>query len=646
MFQINLKRFDPVLVFAAEEMKKYLRMMMPEEDEILVSLAPESAAGFRLGLLEDFGLDTSEVEDALLDDVVHIDTDAEGGILAGSNARSVLFAVYRYLRLNGCRWLYPGVDGDFVPTKKIAPQKYHKKADHRFRGHCNEGAESQTCMLETIDFYAKQEINIYMIEFDNPFYYYDIYYKHKYNEANRESEPCSEEQVMQWKRECEAEIAKRGLMFHDMGHGWTAEPFGIASTAGWRPTKTNLTEEQRACLAEIGGVRDTFRGVPLNTNLCYSNPKVRAIMADGIVNYAKKHKNVDYLHVWLADAKHNHCECEECRKLPPSDFYLMMMNELDEKLTSEGLDTRIVFIAYVDTMFPPEKITIQNPKRFSLLYAPITRSYSSSITKDSKIPEPKAYKRNAWPVPRSAEENFSYLKAWQENWKGPSFSYEYHFWKHQYRDIGGIYIARRIFEDILALHDMNLDGFVEDGSQRSFFPNGFAIYVYAETLLNRSITWEELCEDYFSHVYGEEWREIYHVLENTGNTFDFSFMSGEKSKDMKKSAFYHPAKAEELERIPEICQQEKDLANSMKPTCRPQYASKRLLLLHAEYAESLAEIVKEKAVGNDTEALILSRQFYADFGRYEIEIERYFDHYLAMSGVDRMVGKPKSSTTN
>ena len=34
VFQINLKRFDPVLVFAAEEMKKYLRMMMPEEDEI------------------------------------------------------------------------------------------------------------------------------------------------------------------------------------------------------------------------------------------------------------------------------------------------------------------------------------------------------------------------------------------------------------------------------------------------------------------------------------------------------------------------------------------------------------------------------------------------------------------------------------
>ncbi len=646
MLTVKLTRFDPVLVFAAEEMKKYLRMMMPREDEITISLEKEPDDGFRLGLLEDFGLSTEEVEDPLLDDVVHIDTDEKGGILAGSNPRSVLFAVYRYLRLNGCRWLYPGVDGDFVPVRQITAQRYHKKADHRFRGHCNEGAESQTCMLETIDFYAKQEINIYMIEFDNPYYYYDIYYRHKYNEANRESEPASEAQVMQWKRECEAEIAKRGLMFHDMGHGWTAEPFGIASTAGWRPTENHLTQEQKSYLAEIGGVREPFHGVPLNTNLCYSNPQVRSIMADGIVQYAKNHRNVDYLHVWLADAKHNHCECEACRELPPSDFYLMIMNELDEKLTREGLDTRIVFIAYVDTMFPPERVSIQNPERFSLLYAPITRSYSSSIQKDSVIPEPRPYLRNAWKVPRSAEENYAYLKAWQKNWKGPSFSYEYHFWKHQYRDVGGITIARRIFEDILALKDMGLDGFVEDGSQRSFFPNGFAIYVYAETLLNRSITWEELAEDYFSHLYGKEWKKIYDLLEKLGNTFDFSFMSGERSKDPKKSAFFDPEKKALPEAVRQLCEKEVSLAEGLSPETRPEFVSKRLLLLHAQYASALSQIVALKATGQDREAYLAAREFFYDFGQYEIEIERYFDHCLAMSGVDRMVGRPKSSTTN
>ena len=48
-------------------------------------------------------------------------------------------------------------------------------------------------------------------------------------------------------------------------------------------------------------------------------------------------------------------------------IYMMIMNEVDELLTAEGLATRIVFIAYVDTMFAPQKITIQNPRRFCLM---------------------------------------------------------------------------------------------------------------------------------------------------------------------------------------------------------------------------------------------------------------------------------------
>ena len=94
MFVINKLRADHVIDFAAEELKEYLRMMMPRCGEIAICYNPEAKDGFRLGLLEDFGL-PCEAEDVVLDDIVHIDTDLEGGILAGSNPRSVLFAVYR-----------------------------------------------------------------------------------------------------------------------------------------------------------------------------------------------------------------------------------------------------------------------------------------------------------------------------------------------------------------------------------------------------------------------------------------------------------------------------------------------------------------------------------------------------------------------
>ncbi len=628
-FQIKKIRADHVIDHAAEELKKYLRMMMPEAGDVEISYDPEAKDGFRLGLLEDFGLE-NEAEDPYLDDVVHIDTDENGGILAGSNMRSILFAVYRFFKLNGCRWLYPGIDGEYIPIKDIVPQKYHKKADHRFRGHCNEGAENQQCMLETIDFYAKQEINVYMLEFDNPYVYYDLYYNHTNNQENRPPEKVSRELVMQWKRQCEAEISKRGLQFHDMGHGWTAEPFGIDSAEGWTSRQVSLTEEQKTYLAEIKGERKLHGGIALNTNLCMSNPKVRTIMADSIVKYAKTHKNVDYLHVWLADGVRNHCECEECQKMRPTDYYMMIMNEIDEKLTALNLDTRIVFIAYYDTLFAPEKVKVNNPKRFSLLYAPITRSYTASVTENTEAVPPLEYIRNDWKVPKKAEENLGYLKAWQEMWPGPCFSYEYHFWRHQYLDPGGMELAKRIYEDIRGLKYMGLDGFVEDGSQRSFWPNGFAIYVYAETLVNSEITFEELKEDYFSHIYGKDWKDALGYLEKMSAAFDFGYMEGEKSENLDISTYYKPSQQKKLEMVAEIAAEGRSIADKhLKMPTRPQTVSWRLLKKHTEYCEGIASFMIEKCKGHNILALEKYKEFFASFGKYEIELERYYDQYLA-----------------
>ena len=152
MYTINKITSNNVVDFAAEELKKYLRMMMPRCGEIAIEYNPEAKDGFRLGLMADFGLDTSESDDITLDDILHIDTNTEGGIIAGSNPRSVLLAVYRYLTINGCRWLYPGIDGEFIPVKNIEATKYHKMADCRYRGQCNEGGEGQHLMMEEIDF--------------------------------------------------------------------------------------------------------------------------------------------------------------------------------------------------------------------------------------------------------------------------------------------------------------------------------------------------------------------------------------------------------------------------------------------------------------------------------------------------------------
>ena len=87
MLTICKLRPDPVIDFAAVELKKYLRMMMPECGDIDIRYAPDAGDGFRLGLLADFGLETPG--DPVLDDTLHIDTGETGGVIAGSNSRSV-----------------------------------------------------------------------------------------------------------------------------------------------------------------------------------------------------------------------------------------------------------------------------------------------------------------------------------------------------------------------------------------------------------------------------------------------------------------------------------------------------------------------------------------------------------------------------
>ena len=77
--------------------------------------APDRPAVW-LGLFSDF----PEVEadgDGADADAYLVRVGADGGIVAGTNARSVLLGVYRYLTELGFRWVRPGADGEFVPAQ-------------------------------------------------------------------------------------------------------------------------------------------------------------------------------------------------------------------------------------------------------------------------------------------------------------------------------------------------------------------------------------------------------------------------------------------------------------------------------------------------------------------------------------------------
>ena len=629
MIQMAKMSAHPTIDFAAEELKKYLRMMLPRCGEIPILFQPGAARGFRLGLMADFGLDTADADDLKLDDIVYIQADAAGGIIAGSNPGALLIAVYRYLRFAGCRWLFPGIDGERIPLIEALPQvRYRKKADFRYRGQCNEGAEFQQNMLETIDFTPKIGMNTYMLDFDIPACYYQRYYNHDCNHA-REPEPVSHATILQWKRQCEVEIQKRGLHLHDMGHGWTAEPFGISSTNGWKQTdESSLPPESAVYLAQIEGERKFYGGIPLNTNICMSNPRAREIVADYVAAYAEKQNNVDFLHIWLADNHNNHCECAACRKKDVSDWYVILLNDIDRKLTERQLDTHLVFIAYYDTMWPPRAEKLANPKRFTMLFAPIGRHYTESYHTEARLDQLKPYRRNQNIMPEMAD-GLGYLQEWKKHWAGDCFCYEYHFWLTQYRDPSGMYLARLLHQDITGLKKHGLGGIVEDGSQRSFFPTGFPYYVYGETLFDAAVSYEALQEDYFSHAFGENWRAVVDYLERLRDCFDFAYLSGLRSADEAKGRFYNPAAAVKLRQVKEITAGfRKVVAANKNQQYRACTVAWRLLEAHTDFADALADMAAQKAEGDQEGMQRRAGRFQKEFSEKEIYLERYYDHYL------------------
>ena len=634
MVTVYKLRADHTVDFAAEELKKYLRMMVPTIPDIPIVYDPEAKGGFRLGLLEDFGLPTEG--NPVLDDVVHIDADANGGILAGSNPRSVLFSVYRLLKLNGCRFLFPGADGEYIPRRQLETTKYHKMADHSHRGHTTEGDPSLEHVLDYIDYHAKQEMNVYGVY--GVYNYHQRFYAHRHNEANRPPEPVDNETIAQWKVLCESELLKRGIRVQDGHHDWISKSLGMAENrARYKRGELEVPADvlpKLAQLTELGGKRGLRKGDINFTNLCMSNPEARRGFVDTIVSYVEKNRHLSCVTTSIADTSHNHCECAECRKKRPSDWHTMMLNEIDAKLTEKGIDTQLTFGAYIDTIFAPEVERLNNPNRFVFSYCPITRSYTSTVTPETEIPPTKPYIRNAWESPRTTEECFAYYKEWKKVFSGTCTTFEYHYWKPQFRDPGMMAITRRIYEDIYNLKPLGFSGLMEDGSNRSFFPNGFITHIYCATLMDRNLDYEAELEDYFSHIYGPDWKQAREYLEKISAAFNHKYMNAEMSTDPSKGRFYNPGHLASLRSVKKIAQEGRELAKAhfAMPT-RPQTVMWRLLYRHTQWVEGIAEAFCLLCLGDNDGYLEKLTDFITKFGVHDFETERYFDLGLAANSL-------------
>lgn len=567
---VNTHSANKTVHFAAEELKQYLARMMEGEGEFSVSLSVQSD--------ESSGTDAFSVQ-----------MNENGGAIIGANPRSVLLGVYDYLRYLGCRFLSYIKETEVVPVipRSALPAQYEKKAAFPHRGVCLEGGNSGENVLDFIAWLPKAGYNSFFLQFKVPYAFLARYYQHEKN-PYAQPEPFTMEDAEAWAARFEEAIQLRSLMLHKVGHGWTGEVLGDETVGSWNTTGIKIPEEKRHMAALCGGKREYFMDIPANTNICFSQPDAVEAFIRNVVHYAKQNRGVDYLHIWLADERNNICECPDCQKTTPTDQYVAFLNEVDRRLTAEGLDTRIVFLLYQELLWPPVRNRLENPDRFILMFAPISRTFEASYDL-SNVPDTiPAYERNQIVLPVRLQENLAFLKGWQATFGGESFVYDYPLGRAHYGDFGYLHIARIIAQDIRQLPAMGLNGYMSCQELRVVMPNMLPNYVMGYMLFDDTQNAEALIDEYYRAAYPEKTALAKEYLETLSRLSSCDYVNG-------KGPRLNGEMARRMDQIVEVCEEMESRLSALELS-GPFW---ELLVYHNGYIRRLAGAIQALAQGQN-----------------------------------------------
>lgn len=631
--------------YAVSELKKYVIKLsrgkiIPQCE--FVECIPQTVQenSIILGTLKELSLDSSDLFDPFIEDIIDVNIVNATGYIAGSNPRSILMGVYKYCTSAGCRFIRPGADGDYVPYADLYTHSfsYRKKADYPFRGECSEGTISYEHLRDTVYWLPKIGMNMYMIEGIVPYTYMHKWYGHLGNKKLRRKGQVTDYNMLEnYISLLEQDIKKTGIQLHTLGHGWMFSGLGIKE--GPPQNELLFSEEQKRHLAMLNGKREVY-GNSFYTQFCYSNPKTRKLLVNTLVEYVQRKPHVDFVHVWLADAPNNQCECDECIKMHPSDYYVMLLNELDAELERIGSKTRIVFIMYVETERPPQKMRLNNPDRFILLSA-IGLHYEKGYEVGEYIGEDPVYERNKYhPAPASLR-----LK-WHREWKEicndiPSIIFEYRYYTDMYCDLGNMQIARETHRDMKTLKKIGFQGCMSDQTPRMFMPTSLPLIMMGETLFDSSIEFDKKADEYFVGAFGEEGGKCREYLEQLSallcpSNFRVGGENGVEEAGLgnievqKESWINNKDVAEKAAQIPELIQNfipviQRNISSATDPA---QILSWRYMEYHGRICILFSELLLAGAKNCMEEAKEKCCEIQDYLSEHEMEFHNAFDAFL------------------
>ncbi|MBQ3104493.1 MAG: DUF4838 domain-containing protein [Lachnospiraceae bacterium] len=556
----------------------------------------------------------------------------EEGIIIGNHARSVLLGVYDYLKEIGFLFLKPGREGTRIPVVTDCGQLFRevdtKEASFYHRGVCIEGANSVEHALDFVDWLPKIGCNSFFLQFRKPDVFFERWYEHQNNPLLKKVIK-SRRELDEMEESLTRAMGIRGMLDHRMGHGWTGEALGYSNT-GWR-REDELQEKEMALAAEIDGRRQLFKGIPANTNLCYSHPEVKRRLEELVVTYAREHPNVSYLHFWLADECNNICECDECTATTLSDQYIELLNGIDRRLTEEGLPTKIVFLLYQELLLAPMKEKLKHTDRFCLMFAPISRTFEKSYPRELPSVELPPYERNRFRLPRTLEENLSYYKIWKDKFDGDSFFYDYPLGRAHYGDFGYMKVAKIIYDDIHALKELGADGYISCQELRAGLPTTFPNYVMGESLAREEASYEEIKKSYFSALYGGSSEAVEKYLETLSGYSDMDYFNGHGLR-------YRPEKEGDFLKIEETAQDFLTQIPYLWEDTKEHEGTRKQLSFHANYCIRLSRALAALCSGKSEEADGLFGEFCSYIREKESDMHSVLDVYRVIEVAVKYTG--------
>lgn len=381
-------------------------------------------------------------------------------ILAGSNPRSVLFAVYTYLERLGFAWIVPGREGEIIPKLGRIPVDgfdLRHRAALRHRGFALAGAYDVNQGEAFIAWMARNRFNHFFLEGDTCRPWFE-----------KVVGPQPAARIRAWDRRIDRAVKDRGLILERMGHGWTRWALGVPPGAA-RPPSFRLTAGRNRLIARNadGTPRRSF-----HAQLCLSQPASHAAMTKRVCQYAKTHPEVDVLGVWMADGFNNWCECPDCAKTHPSDLWVRLINRLAREVYRVRPDLKIEVLGYCTLMEPPHTAIDNSRGNVIMMYAPFLRCYLHRLNDPRCVSDQPL--QTFPPVNRLHHpmngEFFTFFKGWRQQFSGVNYVFDYYGWLPIKRDIFEGNVPEAACADLTSYPGHGITGWVDCSRAQSFWP--------------------------------------------------------------------------------------------------------------------------------------------------------------------------------